>query len=94
MNKSTGPILAAEIGKRIREIRTKKLRMNQTDFAAVIGAPKQNYVSRYERGRIPGDLEVFIRIAQAGGVSLDWLLTGKNNVKNFKIQGVQKANAA
>ena len=61
------------VGQRIRAIRGK---MNQTDFAKTIGVRKQNYVSRYEHGRIPNP-ELLVRIANYGKVTVDWLLTGR-----------------
>jgi transcriptional regulator with XRE-family HTH domain len=62
-----------QVGHRIRAIRGK---MNQTNFARVIGVRKQNYVSRYEHGRIPNP-QLLVRIANYGKVTVDWLLTGK-----------------
>jgi transcriptional regulator with XRE-family HTH domain len=62
-----------QVGQRIRAIRGK---MNQTDFARTIGVRKQNYVSRYEHGRIPNP-ELLVRIANYGKVTVDWLLTGR-----------------
>jgi len=61
-----------QVGQRIRRIRGK---LTQTDFAKVLGVYKQNYISRYERGRVPSP-DLLIRIADYGKVSLDWLLTG------------------
>ena len=63
----------SQVGQRIRAIRGK---MNQTDFARTIGVRKQNYVSRYEHGRIPNP-ELLVRIANYGKVTVDWLLTGR-----------------
>jgi transcriptional regulator with XRE-family HTH domain len=63
----------SHVGQRIRTIRGK---INQTDFAKMIGVRKQNYVSRYEHGRIPNP-ELLVRIANYGKVSVDWLLTGR-----------------
>jgi transcriptional regulator with XRE-family HTH domain len=62
-----------QVGQRIRAIRGE---MNQTDFAKMIGVRKQNYVSRYEHGRIPNP-ELLVRIANYGKVTVDWLLTGR-----------------
>jgi transcriptional regulator with XRE-family HTH domain len=42
----------------------------------MIGVRKQNYVSRYEHGRIPNP-ELLVRIANYGKVTVDWLLTGR-----------------
>ncbi len=62
-----------KVGERIRAIRGKQ---TQTEFAAVLGVKKQNYISRYERGRIPSP-DLLVRIAEIGQVTTDWLLTGK-----------------
>ncbi|MBI3610318.1 MAG: helix-turn-helix transcriptional regulator [Nitrospirae bacterium] len=62
-----------QVGQRIRTIRGK---MNQTNFAKMIGVRKQNYVSRYEHGRIPNS-ELLVKIAHYGKVTVDWLLTGR-----------------
>ena len=61
------------VGRRIRKVRGKK---TQTDFARTIGVRKQNYISRYEHGRIPSP-NLLVRIANYGRTSVDWLLTGK-----------------
>ncbi|HSG05915.1 MAG TPA: helix-turn-helix transcriptional regulator [Nitrospiria bacterium] len=61
------------VGQRIRAIRGKA---TQTAFARTIGVRKQNYVSRYEHGRIPNP-ELLVRISQYGKTTVDWLLTGK-----------------
>jgi len=67
----------AQVGQRIRMVRGK---VTQTDFAKVLGVYKQNYISRYERGRVPSP-DLLIKIAEHGRVSVDWLLTGKGGKK-------------
>lgn len=62
-----------KVGDRIRAVRGKQ---TQTEFANVLGVKKQNYISRYERGRIPSP-DLLVRIAEIGRVTTDWLLTGK-----------------
>jgi transcriptional regulator with XRE-family HTH domain len=57
--------------------------MTQTDFAKVLRVYKQNYISRYERGRVPSP-DLLIKIAEYGKVTLDWLLTGKGAKKSRK----------
>lgn len=75
-----------KVGERIRAVRGNR---TQEKFAKAIGVRKQNYISRYERGRIPSP-ELLVRIAKMGGVSIDWLLTGKG--KGVKGQaGLKKA---
>jgi transcriptional regulator with XRE-family HTH domain len=66
-------VSAQEVGERIRAVRGKK---TQTEFAKALGVKKQNYISRYERGRIPSP-DLLVQIARMGRVSIDWLLTGK-----------------
>ncbi|MFQ5587850.1 MAG: helix-turn-helix domain-containing protein [Nitrospiria bacterium] len=62
-----------KVGERIRAVRGKQ---TQTEFANVLGVKKQNYISRYERGRIPSP-DLLVRIAEVGRVTTDWLLTGQ-----------------
>ncbi|MFQ5543825.1 MAG: helix-turn-helix domain-containing protein [Nitrospiria bacterium] len=62
-----------KVGERIRAVRGKQ---TQTEFADALGVKKQNYISRYERGRIPSP-GLLVRIAEIGRVTTDWLLTGK-----------------
>ena len=66
-------VSAKQVGQRILEVRGK---FTQTHFARAIGVRKQNYVSRYEHGRIPSP-NLLVRIAKFGRTSVDWLLTGK-----------------
>ncbi len=67
-----------KVGERIRAVRGGE---TQVDFAQTLGVKKQNYISRYERGRIPSP-ELLVRIAEIGRVSVDWLLTGKKGGPN------------
>ncbi|MFQ5779831.1 MAG: helix-turn-helix domain-containing protein [Nitrospiria bacterium] len=62
-----------KVGERIRAVRGRR---TQTEFAKILGVKKQNYISRYERGRIPSP-DLLVRIAGMGRVTTDWLLTGK-----------------
>ncbi len=62
-----------KVGERIRAVRGGQ---TQVQFAQALGVKKQNYISRYERGRIPSPA-LLVRIAEMGRVSVDWLLTGK-----------------
>lgn len=64
---------AKAIGNRIRQIRGKR---TQEQFAVRLNVPKQNYISRYERGRIPNP-QLLVDIAHLGRVSVDWILTGR-----------------
>lgn len=80
-------VSAQEVGERIRAVRGKK---TQTEFAETLGVKKQNYISRYERGRIPSP-DLLVRIARMGRVSIDWLLTGKQGAAQPPARGQRKA---
>lgn len=74
------------IGRRIRAIR-KKLGKTQEEFSklAFPGEIKgQSYVSGWERGGFIST-ENLLKIARAGNVSLDWLVTGDS----FKPAGIE-----
>jgi transcriptional regulator with XRE-family HTH domain len=66
-------VSGVQVGQRIRAVRG---RLTQTDFARMIGVRKQNYISRYEHGRIPNP-ELLVKIAELGKTSVDYLLTGR-----------------
>ncbi len=61
-----------QVGDRIKDVRG---RLTQEQFARMLGV-KQNYVCRYEKGRIPAP-ELLLKIAHYGKVTVDWLLTGR-----------------
>ena len=67
------------VGARLRTVRVGK-KMTQVQFAKKFRIPKQNYVSRYECGRIPGP-ELLCRIATECGVSVDWILMGERTTQ-------------
>jgi transcriptional regulator with XRE-family HTH domain len=66
-------VSASQVGQRIRKVRGG---MTQTHFARAVGVRKQNYISRYEHGRIPSP-DLLVRIADFGKTTVDWVLTGK-----------------
>ena len=51
--------------------------MTQGDFARKLGI-SQSQLSKYERGLIGPASDVLIRLKERFGVSIDWLLTGKD----------------
>lgn len=57
------------LGERIRKIRGK---VSQADFGATLGVDRTT-VGSWEVGRHEPSLELLIKIADMGGVSLDWL---------------------
>lgn len=78
-----------KVGERIRAVRGKR---TQTEFAKALGVKKQNYISRYERGRIPSP-DLLVRIAEMGRVSIDWLLTGKRGGSKTTASAQQSRGA-
>jgi transcriptional regulator with XRE-family HTH domain len=62
------------VGRRIRELRGFDL--TQEEFARRIGV-SQNYLSTMEHGKVQIGAEILLRISQAFGKSIEWLLTGK-----------------
>ena len=62
----------SKIGKRIRLIRGK---LTQKAFAEIFGV-NQNTVSRWEKGIVLSDEETRKKIAEYGGVTIEWLLHG------------------
>jgi transcriptional regulator with XRE-family HTH domain len=62
----------SDISARIRQVRGK---LRKAEFADALGIPRPN-LSRYESGRTP-PAEVLQKIADYGGVTVKWLLTGK-----------------
>ena len=65
--------LLTEIGKRIRKIRGE---LGLIKFGEIIGVSK-TMVSHYEDGNIAPRVDTMLKIAEYGGVSLEWLFTGK-----------------
>jgi transcriptional regulator with XRE-family HTH domain len=64
--------IAAEVGRRIATLR-QRLGLSQVAFARQVGTSR-NALMTYERGdRVPKSATL-ARIAEAGGVSVDWLL--------------------
>ncbi|MBI3599757.1 MAG: helix-turn-helix transcriptional regulator [Nitrospinae bacterium] len=67
---------STEVGERLKEIRGD---LTQQEFADIFKV-KQNYISRYETGRIPNP-KLLLKIAEYGGVTVDWILTGNSEKK-------------
>ncbi len=67
-----------DISARIREVRGK---LKKAEFADILGIPRPNFY-KYEDGRQP-PADVLQKIADYGGVSVKWLLTGKEEDKDF-----------
>jgi transcriptional regulator with XRE-family HTH domain len=61
-----------QVGARLKRIRGD---LTQKEFADILKV-KQNYISRYEKGRLPGP-DLLLKIARYGNVSVDWILWGE-----------------
>jgi transcriptional regulator with XRE-family HTH domain len=68
-----------DISDRIKKIRGKK---KKAEFAKILGIPQPN-LSKYESGRQP-PADVLQKIADYGGVTVKWLLTGEEEKKDLK----------
>jgi transcriptional regulator with XRE-family HTH domain len=56
--------------------------LKKSEFADLLGIPRPN-LSRYESGRQP-PADVLQKIADYGGVTVKWLLTGKEEKQNLE----------
>jgi transcriptional regulator with XRE-family HTH domain len=72
------PIGNRDISDRIQQVRGK---LKKSEFADALGIPRPN-LSRYEKGRTP-PADVLQKIADYGGVTVKWLLTGKEGEKDL-----------
>jgi len=61
-----------DVSDRIRQVRGT---LKQAQFADILGIPRPN-LTKYESGRLP-PADVLQKIADYGGVTVKWLLTGK-----------------
>src|SRR3974390_1593739 len=68
-----------DISARIRRVRGE---FKKAKFADLLGIPRPNFY-KYEDGRLP-PADVLQKIADYGGVSVKWLLTGKEEGKDEK----------
>ena len=75
-------VTPASVGQRIKMVRGD---LTQKEFARALGIKKQNYVSRYEKGRIPTH-DILVKIAEYGRVTVDWLLTGMKEGKELGFE--------
>lgn len=68
------------LAQRIRELRTVYLRLKQSELAMRIDVAT-NAVSLWERDKLP-TLEHLRRLAETGGVTLDWLVEGRETFED------------
>lgn len=64
------------LGERLRKVRGN---IPQSTFSSLIGI-NQNTLSRYERDERTPDTDVVVKIGEASGASLEWLLTGRGDM--------------
>ncbi len=75
MEKADRTIELQAIGARVRQLRREK-DMTQEELAERAGLSK-SFVSEIEGGRTAASGLILLKIAQAAGVSVEWLLTGE-----------------
>ncbi len=68
------------LGKRIRFIREKKS-WNQSELANKLGLESAVAISKYESDQREPDISKLIKLSELGEVDLNWLLTGKGEMK-------------
>ena len=62
---------------------------NQKSFARLLGVT-QPAISKYLKDRIPPSI-VLLKLAQAAGTSIEWILTGQADIRNQKIREPEAA---
>jgi len=76
------------IGKRIKFIRTNKLKITQVELAEKINS-NETSISRLETGKIKSlDISILDKIAQMGNCSIDEIVYGFNDNKNQTIKKI------
>jgi transcriptional regulator with XRE-family HTH domain len=65
------------VGRRVRELRG--FDIAQAQFARELGI-SQGQLSRYEQAKSEIGAEILLRLARRSGKTIEWLLTGKENV--------------
>ena len=77
-----------ELGERIRELRQRHYgRTGKSEFAKALQTPLDKY-SGFERGIIPSG-EILVRMCEATGEDLQWLLTGSPSRGTMVISGAR-----
>ena len=76
-----------QISKRIFYL-MQALGANQKSFSRLLGVT-QPAISKYLKDRIPPPM-VLLKLAQATGTSIEWILTGQSDIRN---QGIRESEA-
>ncbi|MFQ5737159.1 MAG: XRE family transcriptional regulator [Thermodesulfobacteriota bacterium] len=82
------------LGERIRYIRDNILHLNQADFAKKLGFSRVATISDYEKNKRSPDITSLRNIAASGGVTLEWLLSGKGPTAIYDVQSSNEAKGA
>ena len=75
---------AQEVGARIRLLRTRR-DMSQYEFAELIGVSRI-HVANVEAGKGNPSIDMLIDIAERMDVSLDYLILGRKNIVDAKLE--------
>lgn len=88
--------LSMGLGARAAKVRTTVLRWGKADTAAFLGMSRNKF-DRFEAGKFTTKGQVFpfrhdaldlVRLGQAGGVSLAWLMTGDEGAPGASSEGI------
>ena len=74
---SEGVVDWVEVGRRLRRIRSES-GTSQREFGRLFGV-SQNMISLYEKGKSRATVDFYVRAAQLGGKTIEWLLTGRED---------------
>jgi len=74
---SAGVVDWGEVGRRLRHIRSEH-GLSQREFGRRFGI-SQNMISLYEKGKSRAPVDFYVRAAQLGGKTIEWLLTGRED---------------
>lgn len=66
------------LSRKIKEIRSSTLRLTQSEFAKKLGFNRIATISDYEKGKRAPDITTLRKIADLGGVTIDWLTSGES----------------
>lgn len=68
-------VTVMDFGKRLKELRLKR-KMSLSEIASLAGVPLSSY-QEWEQGRRILDVKIYFRLANALGVTVDYLIFGK-----------------
>ena len=80
-----------QLGQQIKNLRTAN-HLSQEDLAQKLFVSRQS-ISKYENGEATPDVEKLVQMAEIFGVSLDYLVLGKEPEKEIVVEQRGKMNA-